>query len=760
MYIFINTHFRLPAVEYLLKDGCSQTWLVGHNLVTITTSGCPSGPIRNSLCERCAQMAKVYTLSPKSSSDSSAAMVPVITESGVANQSAATSNAMNTNSVQDHRAIVTYDHRYKKIALQHSSGNESASSTDFISSSSTTSQQAQRQASNSSTASLEALSRRDSNPETGGNDLGINPIGSTTTSGLCASPICVRSCTLWAEILIRRPTGNISWITRIQNPISSECLGYDIPFSNIASLFLPTSYGGLYGPDFPAIERSIDYQEPISLEEQILPTDELLPCNFDLKMDLGIYNKNLKASSAKSMICKNRQLLRQEEITSNIAVNVAGSAAIDIPKSITSKRGKEALSGSVSDGEADENSMAFEGDEIRTRKPVRRVNSSPEMSSSWRNNFLNNKRSPLRRDILQSEMCDENEMIVRDTHSLQQKKKCIQYSKVSCEAIPEEIAGSTPPQYQLNPIVNTETNIIGDERLLVGNALNTVEDSDPVFQQTSSESASIKCNINPGINNQINITRTNDRGNSNSNKPLHNSSAYQNVTRSTSNVTVTVSKSPSFGSHQSLTKSSSGSNAINLVADSDDYNNNGGGGEMMRGRSKTISVVREVNNGKTRTNNNFRVFNTNKPQINTKLCMHPSFIFMQLYHTGPHNVGDVPIKVPIDQMGAVSLLDLAPPFETHKIGVLYVGYGQCNNVIEILRNSHGSTRYVEFLRSIGTLISLKEAVQNNLFITLDTGGSDGKFTYIWKDDIVHVSISKSSKNYVLIIGGFVWFSYE
>jgi len=47
---------------------------------------------------------------------------------------------------------------------------------------------------------------------------------------------------------------------------------------------------------------------------------------------------------------------------------------------------------------------------------------------------------------------------------------------------------------------------------------------------------------------------------------------------------------------------------------------------------------------------------------------------------------------------------------------------------------------VEFLRSIGTLVSLVEAEQNNLFIGLDKSGADGKFAYIWKDDILQVTI--------------------
>jgi len=83
--------------------------------------------------------------------------------------------------------------------------------------------------------------------------------------------------------------------------------------------------------------------------------------------------------------------------------------------------------------------------------------------------------------------------------------------------------------------------------------------------------------------------------------------------------------------------------------------------------------------------------------------------------------------------------------------VLYVGQGQCNNEVEILRNSHGSARYVEFLRNIGTLVSLKEAEQNNLFIMLDRNGADGKFAYIWKDDILQVRFRYLIRNYLFFI---------
>lgn len=82
---------------------------------------------------------------------------------------------------------------------------------------------------------------------------------------------------------------------------------------------------------------------------------------------------------------------------------------------------------------------------------------------------------------------------------------------------------------------------------------------------------------------------------------------------------------------------------------------------------------------------------------------------------------------------------MIPPFDTHKIGVLYVGPGQCNNETEILRNRYGSYRYVEFLQSLGTLVALKQAKELNIFMDMETDGCDGNFTYIWQDDIIQVT---------------------
>ena len=101
--------------------------------------------------------------------------------------------------------------------------------------------------------------------------------------------------------------------------------------------------------------------------------------------------------------------------------------------------------------------------------------------------------------------------------------------------------------------------------------------------------------------------------------------------------------------------------------------------------------------------------------------------------------GSPPLLVPNNIHTAIKNLDRIPPYETHKIGVLYVGKGQAGKEAEILANEHGSVRYMEFLHKLGQLINLNEVDPRGTYIGgLEVSGEDGKFAYLWKDDVLQV----------------------
>ncbi|XP_064414804.1 tuberin isoform X2 [Latimeria chalumnae] len=118
----------------------------------------------------------------------------------------------------------------------------------------------------------------------------------------------------------------------------------------------------------------------------------------------------------------------------------------------------------------------------------------------------------------------------------------------------------------------------------------------------------------------------------------------------------------------------------------------------------------------------------------------PSFVFLQLYHSPFFgNESNKPLLLPKLQLidRAVKVLDQMPPYDTHKIGVVYVGEGQVNNEVAILSNEYGSYRYAQFLTGLGKLIHLEDCDPDQIFLGgLDQYGDDGQFTYCWHDDIM------------------------
>lgn len=114
---------------------------------------------------------------------------------------------------------------------------------------------------------------------------------------------------------------------------------------------------------------------------------------------------------------------------------------------------------------------------------------------------------------------------------------------------------------------------------------------------------------------------------------------------------------------------------------------------------------------------------------------------MQLYHTAYFGgTSEKPLLVPQSNpllQTSITNIDRIQPYETHKIGILYVGPGQTSE-LDILANEYGSLRYAEFLQRLGTLIRLKDADDSIFLGGLDRNGENGNFAYIWQDDVTQV----------------------
>lgn len=129
----------------------------------------------------------------------------------------------------------------------------------------------------------------------------------------------------------------------------------------------------------------------------------------------------------------------------------------------------------------------------------------------------------------------------------------------------------------------------------------------------------------------------------------------------------------------------------------------------------------------------------------------PGFVLLQLYHNmsvgshpllgGAASTGGPPRERPLLVSGpqherTVKNLDLVPPLETYRVGVLYAAPGQHDDEVAMLRNAGGSARYQAFVEGLGALVELARPPPG-LFLQLESG-RDGHYTRVWSDDGLQV----------------------
>lgn len=354
-----------------------------------------------------------------------------------------------------------------------------------------------------SSGSLEALSRRSSNPDAPDNlDSKRGGENTTTNSNQYVNQpniertrqTCACSCTGWAEIYIRRPTGNMSWIMRIQNQIITDPGSNEFPLHDLISIFMPT-LGGIYNSDvfddtklltnrFPTTNRSANaetFRNDMTVDDQRTGSSGSGLNIIDDSKELA--RKEVQEQSQEEDEEDNddedgddngdeepqEDLLEVEVVNDRVMPAPMGetttnlpSGPINIPKMVDKHK---IPSGSFSDVEPDElddddeqrnDDVTFEENDTRSRNPVRRVNSSPEMSSNWRSTYT---KGPLTlatniiaggpnaaiNNNLANQIDDDLNASSGGDDSQQKKKNFGKDMRVSCEAIPEEIADSTPP---------------------------------------------------------------------------------------------------------------------------------------------------------------------------------------------------------------------------------------------------------------------------------------------------------------------------
>lgn len=196
---------------------------------------------------------------------------------------------------------------------------------------------------------------------------------------------------------VRRPTGDTSWVMRIQNQVQYDMPNSEFPLHDITSVFFPSHQLGQYSSMLETPSTNTNNAEII--EEQT------------------------KSNEPSSVIIPSEQ----KQIFPKLPVS---SGPIQIPGSPLRQ-----LSNSSEERDQD---IAFDEGDDRSRNPVRRVNSSPEMSSSYKKPYLNRDKSD-NSTSSQDSNCDDDVIIKKNS-------KCFTKER-GCEAIPEEMSGGTPPSH-------------------------------------------------------------------------------------------------------------------------------------------------------------------------------------------------------------------------------------------------------------------------------------------------------------------------
>ncbi|XP_067006155.2 tuberin isoform X2 [Anabrus simplex] len=676
---------RLPTAEFLLNGGQSMTWLLGNKLISVTTSGCSQKALKNGLCDKCWALCRQDK-------------EPTSPDNILEQEGSSTFRRSKTTVQRSIAPVPGKDEPAPNVRLTRQLSEAGLPRT---------APNVNNTATSSPTDETKKTFNLQETHEPEPSKLDQLLFGSKEIEKQ-EQNYCACWCQGWAEIYVRRPTGDMSWVMRIQNHNNLQNSLLDFPLADISTLFMPAETS----------KKEQQFEDYVSGHKRI-NSENLAESDYDAILD--------------------QHFEQGVEMAARIA---SGTAPICIPGSPCPSRQDSQDNIDVDEQDLDDGVMVDLEEGGKSRNPVRRSNSSPEMSASWKNAFMNREKE---RDG-QAEAEGVGNGLGGGENQAEGKKSVKQtYSKdprVSCEAIPEEInsLGTTPPAGDAPPVhpsLLSCHSYPGAVAQLVspplsgaaGRRPSTQQTPLPVIQPVSSarppQSPSLVCN-------STDINKANPPSLRESKLP---SDARQPLTVDTK-----------IGPRQQTTPLGTPTSAVSDKALKEELPRPDPSTlpplTFKRDRGHTISVMSPVR--KPRPDwSSIKRDNSPRSKDSPRSGISPSFVFLQLYHTTHFgSTTEKPLLVSQSQVvqRAFKNLDRIPPYETHKVGVIYVGPGQANNETEILRNQFGSLRYTEFLQRLGTLIKLKDADPQNTFLGgLERNGNDGKFAYIWQDDVMQVT---------------------
>ncbi|PSN43169.1 hypothetical protein C0J52_09893 [Blattella germanica] len=675
---------RLPTADFLLSGGQSMTWLLGNKLITVTTSGCSMKALKNGLCDKCWLLCRPdkEPVTPEGNLDQEGHASRRRHKSAVQRSVSSDVTPLAVNTSKDDLNVPT-----TRIGRQLSSEPQPALARNPVQAISNLVAGATSFSTPATAATTAANSPIDDGKKTFGLQETHEPepykldqlLFGTKEPEHQERQFCACWCQGWAEIYVRRPTGDMSWAMRIQNQSHYQTSPLDFPLTDITTLFMPSLTN----------RRDQQFEDFVSRHSRI-NSENLGESEYDLMLEHHFDDSADISGSVRTMI------------SDTVPMMIPGSPVKRSPSRQSSRESVEGVDPCLDD----------DGLECEEKKEVKSERDG-QIDSEGKSEGM-----------------------------------------VSCEAIPEEISGlgTTPPAGDSEDSVDAGatthpallschsypgTSVSPSSSLSASLRTTPIQSPGgapaPLTVQTVPQPVLIAARPPQSPSQQTRNTMVADTNKSQFSgtwipREQKSTSGNEQPNKSSTRPQLTPLTTEKGNMEKEETQRPDPS-ALPPLA-------------FKRDRGHTISVMSPVR--KPRIDwNSVRKDNSPRNKDTPRSGINPSFVFLQLYHTAHFgSTSEKPLLVPQSQaiQRAVKNLDRIPPYETHKVGVLYVGPGQASNEAEILRNQFGSLRYAEFLQRLGTLIKLKDADPQNVFLGgLDSSGNDGKFAYIWQDDVMQVT---------------------
>ena len=196
-YMFANVAVkpkRMPTAEFLLKNGQKASWIIGTKVITVTTSICDQVSSRGPLCDRCNLLCNQYKsedLRHKSNE-----VIPSQDDNVDGSRRRHMSDAVVGSPTKPMPPLLKRRGSVEKIPKEVNEGQ----------------------------TELENM---------------LEKKAETHQSKKPSSELCGCWCNGWAEIHVRRPSGEVSWMTRIQNASLTSESHAEFPLTDITTLFHP-----------------------------------------------------------------------------------------------------------------------------------------------------------------------------------------------------------------------------------------------------------------------------------------------------------------------------------------------------------------------------------------------------------------------------------------------------------------------------------------------------------------------------------------